>query len=72
METKQLIAGIIMTIGIFGIGFGFGYNYYWNECHNTLELSNFSSSNILQSENTLGQFIKEDFKNGTMEYTDFR
>ena len=34
MVNKQIIAGILVTLGIFGFGFGAGYNMCWNVTHN--------------------------------------
>ena len=37
VNKKQMVAGILMTIGIFSIGFAFGYNWCFQEYNTTTE-----------------------------------
>ena len=70
MEIKQLIAGIIITLGLFGIGFGFGYNYCWNECYTDKEDIDYSFAT--NATDLMVLELNEGIENATMEHKDFR
>lgn len=65
---KQMIAGIIITLGIFGIGFAVGYEFCW-EKYNSTELV--QPANITFESIDISPTQYKVIKNETMEYKNF-
>jgi len=72
INTKQMIAGILIGIGVFGMGFACGYNFCWNQLnppkYNVTEYEDYETVTDVLDVNKLNWVRTND----TMEHKDIR